>query len=235
MLSQVLKILSRVLKLIKELFGGSSGTTSQATGRVPQSVVQEKRQIPGIDVKAQIDQNWQAAQNTLPSRTVIFQGRITTDDANDLMGHLLLLERLSPEPIMLVIESEGGQAYAGLAIYDLLRHLTVPLITVADTVCAGSALLMLLAGHKRYALVDSVIAYSLLSAPMRGEPGDYVIQSRELQRLQASHNEIFQRHIATLNQSGWDLATEREFSTEEALQYKLIDGVVDKIEQISRV
>jgi len=252
MLSQVLKIVSRVLDLIKQLFGQTSQIISQETEAIPQIAVKERdrapqvdvketgralqvdvkesRDIPEIDFKAQIDQNWSAAQSTLPSRTVVLRGPITPETADDLIGHLLFLERLSNDPIMLVISSEGGQAYAGLAIYDALRHLSVPLITVADTTCGGNGLLLLLAGQKRYALSDTLIAYTVLSGRMKGQPSDYVIQSMEIQRLQAIHDAIFQQY----KQSGLDLTTDHHLSPEEAMQYKWIDAVVDRLEDIGR-
>jgi ATP-dependent Clp protease, protease subunit len=199
-----------------------------------------------IDIQAQIQQNWEAAQAALPSRTIILNAQITDDTAGRLIGHLLLLERLSREPILLVIQSEGGQVYPGLALYDTLRHLTVPLITVAQTLCAGNALLLLLAGHKRYALPNSRLAYTTLRSRISGENSDIIIQGREVQRLQAMHDSIFQQHIATLKHPnallqlfavkhpGWDLTVERDLSLQEALDYKLIDAVVDRIEDIAR-
>lgn len=240
-MSQVLKLLSRILDLIKGLFGASSPIIAQekrsiplppvkASVPTPPIEVKAKREIPNIDFKAQIDQNWTAIQSSLPSRTVMLIGEINTETANALIGHLLFLEQLSSDPIMLVIASQGGQVYDGLAIYDALRQLTVPLITVASVVCAGNGLLLLLAGQKRYAVSDTLMAYTVLRGGAMGQPSDIVIQSQEVHRLQAIHDRIFQSY----KQPDWDLKTERHFSLEEAQQYKLIDGVVSSLADIDR-
>ena len=198
-----------------------------------------------IDLKTQIQQQWEAAQQMLPSRTIIFDAAITEDTAARLIGHLLLLERLSQEPIILVIRSHGGQVYAGLSIYDTLRCLTVPVIAIVDTIAAGNALLFLLASDQRYALPNSQLVYiPIMALDTKGTGSDLVIQSLEVQRLSAIHTGSFQQHIATLKhpnpvwrlfkRPGWDLGKEHRFSTQQALEYNLIDAVVENVEAIAR-
>jgi ATP-dependent Clp protease protease subunit len=202
----------------------------------PRAVVTtpKKIEMPDIDIQEMIDTNWEAVQTALPSRTIVLREEITGDTANRVIGHLLLLERLSRDPIMLVLHSPGGQAYAGLAIHDVLRQLSVRLITVAETTCAGSALLLLLAGHKRYAVAGTEITSTTLTTSAQGQPSDLVIHSREIQRLQGLYNAIVQRHLSSIQSQGWDLSAVHLFSQQEALDYKLIDAVVERIEEIER-
>lgn len=195
------------------------------------------------NIQAQIDQHWAAVQPFLPARTIVFTGFINENSANELMGHVLFLERLSPDAVTLVIQSEGGQVYAGLALYDVLQNSRLPLITVADTLVAGNALLLLLAGQKRYTLPNTALIYTPIHAPAMGLDSDIYILGRETQRLQAIHDRIWQPYLpapkkpANLWQKWfgkpepiWKLNEQYTFSLQEALDFKLIDAVVDRVE-----
>lgn len=196
-----------------------------------------------IDMQAQIDAGWNNAQPVLESRTIVFNAFITEATANDLIGHLLMLDKLAQEPIVPRLTTEGGQVYGGLAIYDTIRHLRAPVITLAEHLCGGFGLVILMAGGKRYALPNSRLVYTPIEGMLTGMMSDRVIHSREVNRLSGILARIVQSHAVEPNAlrrlfSGgkppWDFSVARTFTPDEARRYRIIDSVVRSAAEIPR-
>ena len=115
---------------------------------------------------------------------IVFLGQEVDDQiANLIIAELLYLEAEDPErDISLYINSPGGLAYAGMAIYDVIQHIRPDV----STVCVGmgmSAAAMVLCGGapgKRLALPSAKIMIHQGSAGTRGAPRDMEIQLREV-------------------------------------------------------
>ncbi len=194
-----------------------------------------------IDIQAQIDASWQAAQQPLASRTIMFSTPITEATANDAIAHLLMLDRLSQQPIVLRIHSEGGQVYGGLALYDAMRHTQSPIITVADTVCGGNALHLLMAGTRRYALPSSELTYTTIRQPQGGMRSDIVILGREVERLAKILDGIVIRHTDRRGwlqrmfgeaKPPWDLTAQRTFTPQQAVDLHIVDAIIPSVDTI---
>ena len=115
---------------------------------------------------------------------IIFLGQEVDDQvANLIISQMLFLEAQDPEKdISLYINSPGGMAYAGMAIYDVIQHVRPDV----STICVGmgmSAAAMVLCGGapgKRLALPNARIMIHQGSAGTRGAPTDMEIQLREV-------------------------------------------------------
>jgi ATP-dependent Clp protease protease subunit len=111
---------------------------------------------------------------------IVFLGQEVDDQvANLIISQMLYLESLDPEKdISLYINSPGGVAYAGMAIYDVIQHVRPDV----STICVGmgmSAAAMVLCGGtpgKRLALPNARIMIHQGSAGTRGAPSDMEIQ-----------------------------------------------------------
>ena len=107
---------------------------------------------------------------------IVFLGREVDDEiANVIVAQLLFLEAENPDKdISLYINSPGGSAYAGMAIYDAIQYVKPDVATI----CVGmgmSAAAMILAGGadgKRMALPNSKMMIHQGSAGFRGTPAD---------------------------------------------------------------
>src|SRR5207253_8835524 len=105
---------------------------------------------------------------------IVFLGQEVDDQiANLIAAQLLFLEADDPDKeISLYVNSPGGSAYAGMAIYDAMQHVKPDV----KTVCLGmgmSAAAMILGGGaagKRFALPNSKIMIHEGSAGFRGTP-----------------------------------------------------------------
>ena len=107
----------------------------------------------------------------LKDRIVILGSAIDETVANLVVAQLLHLEGEDPEKdISLFINSPGGDAYAGLAMYDTMQFVRPDI----STICVGMAMSMaavLLAGGaqgKRFALPNAKIMIHQGSAGLPG-------------------------------------------------------------------
>lgn len=166
---------------------------------------------------------------------IIFIGEQVLDGmANTIIAQMLFLESEDPDKdINIYINSPGGSVTAGLAIYDTMQYIRPDITTICMGQTSSMAALLLAAGTKgkRYALPHSRI---LIHQPMGGTQGqatDIDIHAREILKTRDTINNILVKH------TGQDIErvrkdTERDFfmSSEEALQYGIIDKIITRRE-----
>src|SRR3974390_726362 len=162
---------------------------------------------------------------------IVFLGQEVDDQvANLIISQMLFLEANNSErDIYLYINSPGGVAYAGMAIYDVMQHVEPDV----STICCGmgmSAAAMILAGGaggKRFALPNSRIMIHQGSAGTRGAPSDMEIQLREVLALTRRMAEIIAHHSGrSVDQVAADIDRDYFMTPGEAMAYGLIDGIV---------
>ena len=94
----------------------------------------------------------------LESRTIIISQGIDSQLARNIYSRLILLEKDNAEkPIIIIVNSPGGSADSGFGIYDMLRFVKPPVVTLTAGLCASAAVIIFLAGEKekRFALPNS--------------------------------------------------------------------------------
>jgi ATP-dependent Clp protease protease subunit len=162
---------------------------------------------------------------------IVFLGREVDDDiANLIAAQLLVLEADDPDKdIWLYVNSPGGSAYAGMAIYDAMQYVKPDVATV----CLGmgmSAAAMILAGGapgKRFALPNAKLMIHQGAAGFRGTPADIQIAAREVLALTRRMAEIISHHTnRDVEQVMADIDRDRFMTPTEALDYGLIDAVL---------
>src|SRR5664279_2428316 len=162
---------------------------------------------------------------------IVFLGQEVDDQvANLIVSQMLYLEAQDPaKDISLYINSPGGMAYAGMAIYDVIQHVRPDV----STICVGmgmSAAAMVLAGGaagKRFALPNARIMIHQGSAGTRGAPSDMEIQLREVLALTHRMAEIIAHHSGRpVDDVMRDIDRDYFMTPEEAVDYGLIDGIV---------
>jgi len=162
---------------------------------------------------------------------IVFLGQEVDDQvANLIISQMLYLEALEPEKdISLYINSPGGMAYAGMAIYDVIQHVRPDV----STICVGmgmSAAAMVLCGGapgKRLALPNARIMIHQGSAGTRGAPSDMEIQLREVLALTHRMAEIIAHHSGrSIDEVTHDIDRDYFMTPDEAIGYGLIDAVI---------
>jgi ATP-dependent Clp protease protease subunit len=162
---------------------------------------------------------------------IIFLGQEVDDQiANLIISQMLYLEAQDAErDINLYINSPGGLAYGGMAIYDVIQHVRPDV----STICVGmgmSAAAMVLCGGapgKRLALPSARIMIHQGSAGARGAPSDMEIQLREALALTRRMAEIIAHHSGrSVDEVTHDIDRDYFMTADEAVAYGLIDSVI---------
>ena len=162
---------------------------------------------------------------------IVFLGQEVDDQiANLIVAEILYLEAQDPEKdIHLYINSPGGLAYGGMAIYDVMQHVRCEV----STICVGmgmSAAAMILAGGaagKRYALPSSKIMIHQGSAGAKGAPRDMEIHLREVLATTRRMAEIISFHSGRpVEQVELDIDRDYYMTAGEAMEYGLIDSII---------
>ena len=169
----------------------------------------------------------------LLNERIIFLGSPVDDQvANLVVAQLLHLESEDPEKdISIYINSPGGSIYAGLAIYDTMQFIKpdVSTMCVGIAMSMGSLLLTGGAKGKRMALPNSRILIHQPSAGFEGQSTDIEIHALEILKTRKRIDEIYAQHTGqTEEQVHTDMERDRFFTSEQAVEYGLIDRVIEK-------
>lgn len=121
---------------------------------------------------------------------IIFLGVGINDDvANIITAQLLFLESIdSSADIFLYINSNGGQVYSGLAIYDTMQLVEPDIATVCIGMAASMGAVLLCAGTKgkRSALKHSKILIYQPLGGAQGQVSDILIAAKEIDKAKKS-------------------------------------------------
>ena len=162
---------------------------------------------------------------------IVFLGQEVDDQiANLIAAQLLFLDAEEPgKDIYLYVNSPGGSAYAGMAIYDAMQYVK----SDVSTVCLGmgmSAAAMILSGGaagKRFALPNAKMMIHQGSGGFRGTPADIQIAAKEILEMTRRMAEIISRHSGQpLEQVMKDIDRDRFMTPDEAVTYGLVDEVI---------
>lgn len=175
-------------------------------------------------------------RHLIESRTLMVSGPISDRLARACAERLLVMEARDPErPITVMINSPGGSADSGFAIYDLLRFVRPPIRTVVNGLCASAGILVQLAAPKgqRFCLPESRFMIHQPSTAGQGTASDLDITAREVLKLRERYVKII------ADASGRDVErvledARRDFwlTGAEALAYGIIDKVVGSREEL---
>jgi ATP-dependent Clp protease, protease subunit len=185
-----------------------------------------------IDTDGRAERAFDIYSRLLKERIVFLGSEVEDQIANVIAAQLLFLEAEDPEKdISLYVNSPGGSAYAGMAIYDTMQYVKPDV----RTICVGmgmSAAAMILAGGapgKRMALPNAKIMIHQGSGGFRGTPADIQIAAKEILEMTERMAEIIARHSGQpVEHVMRDIDRDRFMAPEEAKEYGLIDEIVQR-------
>lgn len=175
------------------------------------------------------------AERLIKSRSILLSKGVDDKMVESVSTQLLLMESESNDPITVYVNSPGGSADCGFAIYDLLRYVDSPIITVCSGICASAAILIYLAGEKdkRYSLPNSRFLLHQPSTQAQGTASDLQITAQEIVKLRERYNVIVSEEVGkTVEQVTEDSMRDFWLGAEEAKAYGLVDKVVSKKSEI---
>jgi ATP-dependent Clp protease protease subunit len=170
----------------------------------------------------------------LKERVIMLNGPVEDGMANIIVAQLLFLESENPDKdISLFINSPGGVVTAGMSIYDTMQFIKPDVATyVMGQACSmGSLLATAGAKGKRFMLPNARHMIHQPSGGARGQATDMQIQVEEILKMKKILTEIYVKHNSkdkTFAQLTADMERDKFMSAEEALNYGLIDKIIER-------
>ena len=172
-------------------------------------------------------------RHLLKSRTVLLFGPIEPNLTKDIFQRLLVLsEADSKRPIKLLINSPGGVADDGFAMYDLIKSLEAPVTSVVTGLAASAATIVLAAPPKerRLILPNSRVMLHQPSSGVQGTASDIAISAKEIIRLRKKANELFVTETGQpIDKLEEDMHRDYWMSAQESVDYGLIGRVIESL------
>src|SRR3989440_1665351 len=184
-----------------------------------------------IDSDGRAERAFDIYSRLLKERIVFLGTEVEDQIANLIAAQLLFLEAEDPEKdISLYVNSPGGSAYAGMAIYDTIQYVKPDVRTICVGIGMSAAAMILCGGApgKRFALPNAKIMIHQGSGGFRGTPADIQIAAREILDMTKRMAEIISRHSGQdVDQVLRDIDRDRFMSPEEAVEDGLIDAIME--------
>jgi ATP-dependent Clp protease protease subunit len=166
----------------------------------------------------------------LGQRIILLGTEIDSTVANIVVAQLIHLEAEDPDAdVSIYVNSPGGEAYAGLAIYDTMQHIRCDVRTIAYGMAMSMGAVLLAGGTagKRMALQSAKIMIHQGSAGFRGQVTDIEIQAAEHRSVQHRLEDVLARHTGQPKERiHTDTLRDRYLTADEARAYGLIDEVL---------
>jgi len=176
-------------------------------------------------------------RHLLEARTLMLAGPVTDRMAKDCATRLLVMEsRDRKAPVTVFINSPGGSADSGFAIYDMLKFVAPPIRTVVNGLCASAGILIHLAGDKgsRFSLPESRFMIHQPSTAGQGTASDLDITAKEVLKLRERYNRII-ADAAGIDPEKVAEDAQRDFwlNSSEALEYGLVDRIIQRRQDLA--
>lgn len=182
----------------------------------------------------------QIEQAMLKERRIFFADPVDGNSAKDAIRRLWLMEIKDPgKPILLVISSPGGSVDAGLALWDQVKLVSSPVVTLVTGLAAsmGSILSLCAAPGKRFATPQSriMIHQPAIHGVVRGQATDLEIQAQEILKTRKA---LVQIYVDSTGKSAEEIEKHLDrdtwMSAQEALEFGLLDGVVSSFADLEK-
>lgn len=174
----------------------------------------------------------------LKDRIILIFGEINDALSASVIAQLLFLSSESKEKeIYLYINSPGGSVSAGFAIYDTMKFIPNPCVTIGMGICASMGAFLLSSGTKgkRYALKHTKIMIHQPLGGANGQATDVMIAAEEIIKTKKLLNELLASHTGKCL-SEIEKDSDRDFYMEAsfAKEYGIIDDVLENKELVTK-
>ena len=187
-----------------------------------------------VEQTARGERSFDIYSRLLNERIVFIGQQIDDDLANVVVAQLLHLESDEPDKDLSVyVNSPGGSLHAGLAIYDAMQYVAPDVQTICFGIAMSAGSLILTGGAegKRLALPNSRLLIHQPTSGFQGQSSDIEIHAREALDLRRRTEEIYACHTGqTVEQLHDDMDRDRFMDPNEAVEYGLIDRVIERHE-----
>ena len=188
-----------------------------------------------IEQTSRGERSYDIFSRLLKDRIIFLAEDVNPTSASLVVAQLLFLESEDPDKeISLYINSPGGSITDGMAIVDTRNYIKCPVSTICVGMAASMGAVLLASGAKgkRYATPNAEI---LIHQPLIGGGGlsgqtteikihaDHMVRTRE--KLNKLLSERTGQSLETIEK---DTERDNYMTAEQALEYGLIDAILDK-------
>lgn len=168
----------------------------------------------------------------LNDRIIVLSDEVNDATASVIVAQLLYLEGQDPEKdISFYINSPGGSVSAGLAIYDTMQYIKCDVSTICMGMAASMGAFLLSSGAKgkRYILPNAEVMIHQPSGGAQGQATEILIAADHIQRTKQRLNKILAENTGKpIEQVALDTERDNWLTAEDALEYGLVDKIIDK-------
>ena len=171
----------------------------------------------------------------LKNRAVYLWGPVEDKSARDIVSKLLLLDADKPgKEIKFYINSPGGVVTSGMVIYDTMRMIQSPVITICMGLAASMGSILLSGGIKGKRLIyphgEVMIHQPSIGGYFQATSADIEIHAKQMQRTKEISAQIladntgksYERILKDFDRDYW-------MDAKEAVEYGIADAIVDKL------
>ena len=165
----------------------------------------------------------------LKDRIIILNGEIDDNLSNSIVAQLLFLDSVNDDDISIYINSPGGSITAGMAIYDTMNYIKSDVNTICIGIAASMAAFLLASGEKgkRFCLPNSEVMIHQPLGGVSGQATEIKIAAERILKIKKKLNTIKKKKTGkNLNQIELDTERDNFMSSDEALEYGLIDKII---------
>ncbi|MCI5943151.1 MAG: ATP-dependent Clp endopeptidase proteolytic subunit ClpP [Eubacterium sp.] len=168
----------------------------------------------------------------LKDRIIILGEEVNDVTASLVVSQMLFLEAEDPDKdINFYIMSPGGSVTAGMAIYDTMQFIKCDVSTICMGMAASMGAFLLAGGTKgkRLALPNAEIMIHQPSGGAQGQATEIEIAAEHILKTKEKMNRILAENTGqTYEKVKADTERDNYMTAQEALEYGLIDVVIEK-------
>lgn len=165
------------------------------------------------------------------NRVVYFDSEVTRSSSDVVIQKLKALDTTT-DPVFLLINSPGGDVFAGMSVITQMEGMQAPVYTVCTKVCASMAAFIHQYGTKRYALDRSFLMFHPASGGAEGQLPNMLSMLGTVQRsLDKMNTYIVNKAHITTEEFQKKLAYQLWSDGEDSQR----DGFVDELVVITSV
>lgn len=185
-----------------------------------------------IEKTSQGERSYDIYSRLLKERIVFLNGEVNDAVSNSICAQLLFLEAEDADAdISFYINSPGGVVTSGMAMYDTMQYIkpAVSTIVMGQACSMGSLLAQAGAPGKRKMLPSARHMIHQPSGGAGGQATDMQIQVEEILKMKKYLTQIYERHNSkgkTYDELVRDLERDKYMSADEALDYGLVDEII---------
>lgn len=189
--------------------------------------------LPNIIEKFEGDRLiWDIYSRQLKDRIIWLGSDVNSFVANAIVAQLLYLDTIDKEKdIKLYINSPGGSVTAGMAIYDTMNYVAADVSTICVGMAASMGAFLLSAGAKgkRFILPNAEVMIHQPLGGTSGQASDIEIHANHILKTKDRLNRLMAVHTGQpVEKIALDTNRDNYMSAQEAVDYGLVDRVVDK-------